>query len=276
MDKTNGRIKKWLVLTGALVVFAVIATICTIYDYSVSCKIADPELLWTKILDVLGELPALWFTGFNIALIMAYIYKNDVKNKKLLLVVTSILLFISGFYPMNKIMSVTELGAPLIVLICTAGGIAVSALFIKITFGFGEDSLKKYINAAITCVGIAISVLVIITVIKVIWGRPRFYELNGADVVFSPWYIPHLFSGHRSFPSGHTSNATMIYMLAIYFPKHRKWMCPLIGAWIIAVAVSRVYAGAHFMTDVLFGCAFTSLICYIWCRKTGAWSSIKE
>lgn len=275
MDKAQSKLKNGIIFSIAFIVFAAIVSICTIYDYSVSSSIADPNLLWTKILDILGEIPALLFTGFNIALIIAYLRKNDVKNKNLLYVVSGILLFISGFYPFNKIFSFSELSAPLIVLICSIGGLAVSALFIKITFSFSDDLLKRYIKTAFTCVGVAISVLVIITVLKVIWGRPRFYELNGTDVLFSPWYIPHLFSGHRSFPSGHTSNATMIYMIAAYFPKQRKWLCPLIGLWIAAVAISRVYAGAHFMTDVIFGCTFTFIICYVWCKKTGIWNSAK-
>lgn len=257
------------------VLFAAAVAVFTVYDYRISSAIADRDLLWTKILDVMGEIPALLFSGFNVALIIAYLRKNDVKHKNIYYIVLGILLFVSGFYPMHKILTYASLSKPVTILLCTVCGIVVGAIFTFIVFRFDDSTLKKYVKAAATCVGIAVSVLVIINIMKFIWGRPRFYNLNDVDTFYSPWYLPQWFSGNRSFPSGHTANATTTFMLSIYFPKQRKWLCPLLALWIAVIAVSRVFAGAHFVTDVLFGCAVTALICYIWCRKTGAWSELK-
>ena len=275
------------------VLFVAAVVIATIFDYDISKRIAaSSELdgpLWALVLDVLGEMPALLFTGFNMAVITEYYKrKKDQKNRGFVLTVCYILLIICGFYPMLKLVKTLALhelitfGSSLMkYAVYTAsgliGGLLVGYLFISITSKYPDEKIANYIRAAFTCVGIAISVLVIINVLKFGFGRPRpwavFAETDAAD--FGRWYLPHLFSGHRSFPSGHTANATMIIMLAVYFPKQRKWLVPLLSVWVIMVAVSRIFAGAHFLSDVLFGCFFTLLICYIWCKKTGAWESVK-
>jgi undecaprenyl-diphosphatase len=69
------------------------------------------------------------------------------------------------------------------------------------------------------------------------------------------------FGGH-SFPSGHTTNATAVYgMLAVVVasttPRWRRRVSVFAGAVAIAVVVgvTRLYLGAHWLTDVLAGWA---------------------
>jgi undecaprenyl-diphosphatase len=65
-----------------------------------------------------------------------------------------------------------------------------------------------------------------------------------------------------SFPSGHTGAAFAFYLgigLVVYWTTHRRLpraIATLIAASIpIIVAISRMYRGMHFLTDVLFGAA---------------------
>ncbi len=66
-----------------------------------------------------------------------------------------------------------------------------------------------------------------------------------------------------SFPSGHTLNATVITLMLAYLAwwlSEKRWvrvLCPtLAAAWSLAMGLSRVYLGHHWITDVMFGWLF--------------------
>lgn len=113
----------------------------------------------------------------------------------------------------------------------------------------------------------AVSTVVTVAVtepVKIFWGRPRFLDLN-SEVLFSPWYKPCGNTGFRSFYSGHTAMASMSYT-AIYalFCEREKpsAMLPaaliLCSAFVLLTGLSRLFAGAHFLSDVLTG-AFSGI-----------------
>jgi membrane-associated phospholipid phosphatase len=70
------------------------------------------------------------------------------------------------------------------------------------------------------------------------------------------------FESSPSFPSGHTLNATVVlgltaYLLVIWIRK-RRWRAVVIvglGLLIVAMGLSRVYLGHHWLTDVIAGWA---------------------
>ncbi|MFW5472034.1 phosphatase PAP2 family protein [Knoellia sp. CPCC 206450] len=65
-----------------------------------------------------------------------------------------------------------------------------------------------------------------------------------------------------SFPSGHTLNATVVlgltaYLLAIWL-RRKRWrtgVVVLLGVFVVAMGLSRVYLGHHWLTDVVAGWA---------------------
>lgn len=63
-----------------------------------------------------------------------------------------------------------------------------------------------------------------------------------------------------SFPSGHTSGATLLYGFALFLiwttrlPHALKWLCTvLLGLLIVLVGVSRIVLSVHWVSDVLAG-----------------------
>lgn len=123
---------------------------------------------------------------------------------------------------------------------------------------------------------------------KYLWSRPRPRYLFGPDYSggdpidgFRQWWQPQAFfavgqeksTNFTSFPSGHTASAAVtmigIPLIISLYPKYRekKWLLILgfyIGmAWTIIVAISRLFAGAHFLSDTAAGMFLTLLVSVI-------------
>lgn len=77
-------------------------------------------------------------------------------------------------------------------------------------------------------------------------------------------------SSDYSFPSGHTacSMAIAIFLGAFLFEKYkdkssRTWIVVCLTIYVLLVALSRMYLGAHYLTDVLAAMAISAVICAI-------------
>ena len=139
------------------------------------------------------------------------------------------------------------------------------------------ENNRKLFNFAFVIIGTCV-LYMIINLIKGPVGRMRFRAMTliGNDFsYYTPWYVisdakeavealyPGVVSsdGFKSFPSGHTFSAGTIYAL-ICLPdvferfNNKKWrvlwyVIPICYTGI--VALGRIVAGAHFMSDVLIG-----------------------
>ncbi|WP_250033275.1 phosphatase PAP2 family protein [Paractinoplanes maris] len=93
---------------------------------------------------------------------------------------------------------------------------------------------------------------------------------------------PIAFGGGNSFPSGHTLGATIVYgMLALVLlsatrGRHKAWILSVAAAVIVAVGLTRIALGVHFLSDVLagwmLGLAWISVTAYafrVWRREAG-------
>ncbi len=121
--------------------------------------------------------------------------------------------------------------------------------------------------ALIDIIYFVLVVIVLMLSLKALWGRPRFRYLISPDndgYSFQPWYVispanPNS-SNWYSFPSGHTMNATGLFCLALFYKSQhpvldlRYYLLRYsIFAFVVLVAVSRVYNAAHFGSDVTAG-----------------------
>jgi membrane-associated phospholipid phosphatase len=121
--------------------------------------------------------------------------------------------------------------------------------------------------------------IVIVQLLKILWGRVRFEDLDPGLTAFSSWVVPQGITGNQSFPSGHAAMAWMFLPVAMLFPltvyrfrldaagsaalgigtvvaSAAIWLIVLF--WGFFVSASRMVIGAHYLSDVLFstGLAF--------------------
>ena len=88
---------------------------------------------------------------------------------------------------------------------------------------------------------------------------------------FTAWYLPQGLTGAHSFPSGHTMFGWMLLPLVLFTSTKEKWkktiLITLIIFWGLFVAITRVYSGFHYASDVLFSTGFTIILFLILYKK---------
>ncbi|PKL01527.1 MAG: hypothetical protein CVV56_00670 [Tenericutes bacterium HGW-Tenericutes-1] len=97
-------------------------------------------------------------------------------------------------------------------------------------------------------IGITVFIsLVLNAFIKTLVMRERPYVVDSRVAA-----IRQQTAGGYSFPSGHTQGAASIFSsVAIWFKK--RWLTVVSIVIIVAVAISRMYLGVHFLSDVIIG-----------------------
>lgn len=112
--------------------------------------------------------------------------------------------------------------------------------------------------------------------VKTIWHRMRFRDMLKENALghdgysyFTPWFTPdrariELSADYHysSFPSGHTSSATHIFLLCTLYKilpswREKKWLKYVLyascSAFVLLTAISRICDDAHFASDVIVG-----------------------
>lgn len=132
-------------------------------------------------------------------------------------------------------------------------------LWVVLAIGTAILILTKFNNKFVCIVFGVVLCYVATFAIKDIISRPRPSQ--------KLWWMNETYS---SFPSGHSSNAAVMYGFIIYLIRETKlksWLKNLlIGcgvAIILLVAFSRMIMGVHYFSDVLAGIAFGSLFSFL-------------
>jgi undecaprenyl-diphosphatase len=140
-------------------------------------------------------------------------------------------------------------------------------LLMKLSYKIKKETYDKFKTVTLICFIGIISQLTIIYLMKIMWSRVRFFELDENFGNFTRWYIINWFEGTgTSFPSGHTSGATNIMYLTLFAPlitddkKKHVLVEGLCFLFIALTAISRMVLGVHYLSDVTAAFAITYVL----------------
>lgn len=248
------------------------------FDYPISCALYDESNSFAIFFAAFGEYPAyLGLTAAGAMILTAHSRQHSLMGMLqclcgLILVVSGTLLTCNtpGNYPDWPAGAAIAAG-----LFMTAITIAVS-----VSLCHGADPAAVDRVALVFCLAI-LGQLLLVNILKVLWGRPRM-RLVAANsrVSFLPWWQPDTSLKNtltaagvaadefKSFPSGHTADATMAMLLAALpciAPKLEPYRKKLFWFGFIIACVTgftRIIMGAHYLTDVTAGflCGFTAML----------------
>ncbi len=253
----------------------------SIFDYQLSTAIASPTNGFGLFISVIA--PTIGFCGlaFVGGGFFAISFKQDKMWVKILFIALAVLgLGIGTYFAGKEFFGVNGFyeKAPnivgyLISFVCATGA-EVGGYFVF------KDCKNKYAWVSFACVYIVlILVLVVgITGLKSIMHRPRFRTVaDGTGLVpFHAWWqrcanykeymadFGYASEEFKSFPSGHTGEAAVLVVVSAFIPladeKLKKYQLPLfIGSccFVVLVAISRILAAAHYLSDVSMGALIT-------------------
>jgi undecaprenyl-diphosphatase len=142
---------------------------------------------------------------------------------------------------------ITQTGGPLIIL--PVAGTAV---------WFWRHDQRKVTWLVLVSFGGA---LLLSNLLKLLFARPR-------PNVFPPLMTETSYS----FPSGHTMSAVAVYGLLalLLWQRGKRGRAALAGWWVLLVAISRVYLGVHYPSDVLASLALGGIwLIIVWFTHIG-------
>ena len=235
-----------------------------LFDLKISQAIYGPSNVMAQIFEGAGIFPPFLIWSVTFALLCFLV--DPAKDRKLLKQVGCVAgmvasWFVFGYMAINET-SIEISWLPYVM------GVVSAALFTPLTLylvgRIDAEKKKKWLIffgfASIVCI---LTNIILVNLIKYIWGRPRFREMAAAGdfSIFTNWYKINGFTlhGHHSFPSGHTASATVLFVfcaLVEVFPERKEkegTTAFIVGLYTFTMAYSRLVLGAHFLSDVTAG-----------------------
>ena len=252
--------ERWIVFPAVIVLLL----IATLFDLRISQAVYGKNLFST-VFEVLGEAPIQFLALFGAVTLFRFRSRKTKWGRGLLAVAYGILAaafaFMLGFATINYVNENIAHELPTVVSLLTA--LVGLALAILLSRAVPKERAREAVTFAIIAIVYILLIVILMNFIKSVWGRLRMREMLDPASEFTPWYEIHFRGGFdnrfASFPSGHTMNAAgmiLITLLPTVFEKlkGKEALLRVIAyVWVAVVGFSRIVAGAHFATDVLFG-----------------------
>lgn len=246
----------------------VLIIIGTLFDYEITDKVNGNLFVFSYFFDVFGKTPS----TVGLSLSILYFAVLSIKTNEIRYKITSILFFVLGlmisvsiFLTMfsyansGQVGNAREVFTVIQFIISVILGILFTLVVSILLFKRDYNELISFKNSALFAFSVILIVMISTNIIKIIWGRPRYWFIIKENIDYIPWYMPSPFASgneYKSFISGHTSNAMLmilITLLPIDYIQNNKSKFYILGiTWGILTGLSRLFAGQHFLTDVVF------------------------
>lgn len=256
---------------GTASLFLVMMVIGSVWDYPISQAAYNPDSPFGLFFAAFGEYPAA--LGFAAAGSMLLSARNREKHLTGILQIAAGCWFIFSGAAMASILPMNYLHIPIGL---SAGiGLVCTGLTVWGTLCLCRTSDRRtVIRIAAVFLLVIFADILVVNLIKIPWGRARM-RLVASDsrAYFMPWWQAGtglrdtlVAAGvaadeFKSFPSGHTANASSLMLLCLLpqlSPKladKQNFLFFIAFAWTILVAASRIVMGAHYLTDTTVGFA---------------------
>lgn len=277
MKATNAMIPRRTAIGIGIFLLALLA-VGSVIDYPLSCALYNEANPFAMFFAAYGEYPATLGWAAAGAMLLAAHDKRHRLAGALQCAGGVLLLLIGGL--MACMMPNLYLPWPPVVIVAIGLAATAGVLCAVMRLCRGADDATVRRVALVIFLTIFAEML-LVNIVKIPWGRARM-RLVATDprAYFMPWWQPgsELKSAlvavgvaaeeFKSFPSGHTANATAMMLLAVLpyiAPKlagRQKQLFWFGFLWTCVVAFTRIIMGAHYLTDVTvgFACGFAVLL----------------
>lgn len=238
-------------------------------DMEIAEKIANQSSAFGILLTATGNMPAVFFGVFGGAALL--FVETRTRIGKIIIRVAGVLdiIIASGFLYVSSAefasLSATVEHETLYKLILVGFIVIADAIIIILTFKFRKRvDQRNLLRVAILIIAIIGLYSVCGEIIKYLASRPRPRQIWNEGMIFREWYqwkpLDNLEC--KSFVSGHAANATCLMTIIPLFMSLTKfnnkkytYIISFVvgGLFACMVAISRMVAGAHFLTDVTGG-----------------------
>lgn len=264
------------VLLGAGAFLLAMMVIGSIWDFPISKAVYNPGSRFGLFFAGFGEYPAA--LGFAAAGTMLLSARNREKRLVGVLQIIGGCWFILSGAAMAALLPKGYLDIPA----ALSGGIGMFCTGLTV-WGVarlcqGADR-RTVLRVAAVFLLVIFGDILVVNLIKIPWGRARMRLVAVDDrAYFMPWWQPGkalrdtlgaagvAAEEFKSFPSGHTANASSLMLLCLLpqlSPKlaGKQGVLFLLGlVWTSLVAASRIVMGAHYLTDTIVGFAVGLMI----------------
>lgn len=283
MENKNAFSKKifWIVNAVAFAFFIALMAVSTKYDLQINHALSDGDSFFADLFSLIGEYPAYFAMPIGGVIVFYNASVPTEKYQRVIVRIVGCLAIFGGWffflYAGTKLTDVPHLlGFSLV------GALGLGAVTLWVGSFADRETMNRLFKYGVFLIVFTLVTLAVIQISKNIFCRMRYRDMlkEGNFDGFTPWYKinigrenPNPDYHYTSFPSGHTSSAAHVFVLAVLCDLFPKWNNKKVRAIVnifcfiftAVVALSRIVDDAHFLSDVLVGGYVTYLI-YVLCR----------